>query len=444
MNILSPKETLERVRQLARHYVLYSNTPPADAKAFTEYVRELFLLIGTGLITALGVGAVLVWPTDRLLFSAMPALVDALSDWRQVMVTLTASTVLLLRIKVVQRYAYPLVLLSTALAEFYSGYRFANLGLVFQGMSICFLFMLVPLPMGLAARSFAAMWMQGWFIAGTLLRAPAVATDPIFAFFVTYCGLAIFSTMLFGHVVFHLTRNNFLQKRAIGQANEKSEKLLLNILPRSIADRLKEEPQAIADRLGEVTVLFADIAGFTPLSESLAPEELVHLLNRIFSEFDTMVDALGLEKIKTIGDAYMVAGGLPVPRLDHAEAVAELALRMREAASRFVAPDGRSVEMRIGLHTGPVVAGVIGVKKFSYDLWGDTVNTASRMESHGQPGTITVSQTTRQRLGERYTFEARGPVKVKGKGEMELFFLTGRATSAKAPQPAQALAADAS
>ncbi len=206
---------------------------------------------------------------------------------------------------------------------------------------------------------------------------------------------------------------------------EKSEALLLNILPSAIAHRLKQETDSIADSFADATVLFADIVGFTELSCFVAPIDLVKLLNRIFSAFDQLAEKHGLEKIKTIGDAYMVVGGLPTPRADHVEAVAEMALDMQQAITDFNAETGETFSIRIGINTGPVVAGVIGIKKFIYDLWGDTVNTASRMESHGIPGYIQVTQATYERLRDNYLFKERGIIQVKGKGEMMTYLLIG-------------------
>lgn len=216
--------------------------------------------------------------------------------------------------------------------------------------------------------------------------------------------------------------------RQIQTEQEKSEQLLLNVLPKPIADRLKQGQQTIADNFSEVTVLFADIVGFTELSAALAPTDLVELLNQIFSEFDHLVEQHQLEKIKTIGDAYLVVGGLPTPRPDHAEAIADLALSMQKAITRFTLPgyplhSDNSLKMRIGINTGPVGAGVIGTSKFAYDLWGDTVNTASRMESHGVPGQIQVSAITYELLKDHYRFQSRGTIDVKGKGEMMAYLL---------------------
>jgi adenylate cyclase len=208
---------------------------------------------------------------------------------------------------------------------------------------------------------------------------------------------------------------------------EQSERLLLNILPGPIAARLKQEHVLIAESFADVTVLFADIVDFTPLAARVAPAELVGILNDIFSRFDELAEWHGLEKIKTIGDAYMVVGGLPLSRPDHAEAVAEMAIDMQQAIDEFSTERGEPFELRIGISSGPAIAGVIGTKKFSYDLWGDTVNTASRMEALGQGGRIHVSAATYEHLREQYQFAERGPLQVKGKGEMITYFLTGRA-----------------
>jgi class 3 adenylate cyclase len=202
-----------------------------------------------------------------------------------------------------------------------------------------------------------------------------------------------------------------------------SERLLLNVLPEPIAKRLKEKPEIIADSFASVTILFADIVGFTKVSTRISAPKLVELLNEIFSAFDELAIHHGLEKIKTIGDAYMVVGGLPVERPDHAAAIAEMALDMQEAIARIDIQHREAFCMRIGIHTGPVVAGVIGTNKFIYDLWGDAVNLASRMESHGIPGCIQVSEATYNLLQDKYIFEKRGSIPVKGRGDMTTYLL---------------------
>lgn len=214
---------------------------------------------------------------------------------------------------------------------------------------------------------------------------------------------------------------------------EKTDRLLRNVLPPSIAERLKSGETTIAERYEQVTVLFADIVGFTELSSRLPPELLVDNLNRIFSRFDELTRRHGLEKIKTIGDCYMVVSGLPEPRRDHAENLAAMALELQAClaslGNELLFPQGMdrsALRMRIGLHSGPVVAGVIGTQKYAYDLWGDTVNTASRMESHGTPGQIHCSEAVYQLLHETFVFSAGEEIQVKGKGRMRTYFLTGR------------------
>ena len=215
-------------------------------------------------------------------------------------------------------------------------------------------------------------------------------------------------------------------KGALDAEHARSEGLLLNVLPAPVAERLKRSDGVIADGFDEVTVLFADIVGFTPLSASLTPGEVVTMLNGVFTAFDHLVDSGGLEKIKTIGDAYMVAAGVPVPRADHAAAVADLALAMRAELARLRAEVDAPLDIRIGIDTGPVVAGVIGKRKFIYDLWGDTVNTASRMESHGTAGEIQVTERAWQLLRDTHRLRERGVIEVKGKGPMRTYFLDAR------------------
>ncbi len=214
---------------------------------------------------------------------------------------------------------------------------------------------------------------------------------------------------------------------ALRAEQEVSERLLLNILPSAIAEQLKrDDPGALAERLDNVTILFADIVDFTPLAAQLPPLEVVSILNHVFSAFDRLTEELGLEKIKTIGDAYMVAAGVPIPRDDHAEVIIEMALAMRKALKQINQDTGYPLQIRIGINTGTVVAGVIGLKKFSYDLWGDAVNIASRMESQGFAGKIQVTEATYQHLKEKYHFEPWGNVKIKGRGRMLTYLLISR------------------
>ncbi|MBI2568411.1 MAG: hypothetical protein HYV63_15420 [Candidatus Schekmanbacteria bacterium] len=264
-------------------------------------------------------------------------------------------------------------------------------------------------------------------------------------------GTALFSALtfwiLFANVVGGLicrqteqyARQEFLQARTIEaqretirREQERSERLLLNILPESVAARLKAGENRVADGYEMVTVLFADIVDFTVLSQQLTPDAVVKLLNDLFTRFDEVAAAQGVEKIKTVGDAYMAVSGLPSPRADHARAIAETALALQRVAQEVRERTGMPIALRIGAHSGPVVAGVIGSSKLAYDLWGDTVNTASRMESHGCPGELHVTAATYELLRRDYDCIERGVVEVKGKGPMRTYLVRGRrATGAR-------------
>lgn len=244
--------------------------------------------------------------------------------------------------------------------------------------------------------------------------------------FCLICDISVFLYERLQRAEFSARRELEAAYQTLALERERSERLLLNILPKAIAERLKRENSIIADQFSEATVLFADIVGFTQLSSKISASELVILLNCMFSMFDELTERHGAEKIKTIGDAYMVAAGLPTHRSDHAQAIANLALDMQKAIAQFNGEQNQSFSIRIGINTGPVVAGVIGLKRFIYDLWGDTVNIASRMESHGLAGGIQVSEATYQCLKEQYLFEKRGVIQVKGRGEMTTYLLIGK------------------
>jgi class 3 adenylate cyclase len=214
---------------------------------------------------------------------------------------------------------------------------------------------------------------------------------------------------------------------ALRRERAKSDRLLYQMLPVGVAERLREHPGPIADLVPEVTVLFADLVGFTPMSLHVAPDEMIGLLNRLFADFDRLAQAHGVEKITTLGDGYIAAAGVPAPRADHAEAAADLALDLLDAVARVAEDVGRDLRIRIGINTGgPVVAGVVGTTRYLYSIIGDAMNTASRMESHGLPGRIQVSESTYERLRDQYTFEDRGLIEVKGKGPMHAYLLVGR------------------
>jgi len=265
--------------------------------------------------------------------------------------------------------------------------------------------------------AFAAVVVVSALFDGTLARSiaplPAPAQTALFAF--NLCGVAVVVTLVLTY---------FRNQR--DQAMDRSERLLLNVLPPEIAERLKRQEYPIADRFDEVTVLFADMVGFTERSAAEPPEVTVGVLNAFLTAFDQLADRHRLRPIRTIGDSYLVVGGLPVPRPDHAEAVADMALDMLAEVKVLNARNGWAVSFRIGVNTGPAMAAVVGHHRFTYDVWSDAVNIASRMESSGTPGRVQVAEETYRRLRSRYDFEPRGQIEVKGKGAMTTYFLVGR------------------
>jgi adenylate cyclase len=276
-------------------------------------------------------------------------------------------------------------------------------------------FLVVFLGSGIAGEVIGPIWdpLPRWF------------TSTMLALNIAVGGTIVFTLL----AVFASQRRAALAALRVEQ--EKAENLLLNILPRSIADKLKAQTQPIADQFESASILFADVVDFTPWSERLSPVEVVGYLDRLFSHFDVLAERYGLEKIKTIGDCYMVAAGVPTPRPDHARALALMALDMLEAMRSNDDVEQLGLELRVGINSGPVVAGVIGRKRFLYDLWGDAVNTASRMESHGTPGRIQVTRATYELLADEFECEPRGTISVKGKGELEAWYLVGPASESR-------------
>lgn len=274
-----------------------------------------------------------------------------------------------------------------------------------------------------------------YYLADTLMTTlPKVPTQTTIFFFAL--NFAAVSTIVYLLLRYSATEKQRAQAcleetfRMLQIEQDRSERLLLNILPGAIAERLKNSNQTIADGFADVTVMFADIVNFTKVAEGLTPQQVFTMLNKIFSSFDELAEKYGMEKIKTIGDAYMCVAGIPLSTADHVERAAHMALDMLDAVDSFNEQSAYKLQLRIGLDTGAGVAGVIGKRKFIYDLWGDTVNTANRMESQGVAGRIQVTEATRWRLHDPFIFEERGTIELKGKDPMNTWFLIGRSGGA--------------
>jgi len=291
--------------------------------------------------------------------------------------------------------------------------------------------MLVPLVAMLSSRPREAIpWVVAYFvlIGFTGLVEPMVfpdsglnAADALFQYSFNLINI---SALLFLVVLYFIRQKNRAYE-LLQEEERKSEDLLLKVLPKEVAPILRSGKKTIAEQFESASILYADIVGFTPMSERMAPDEMIALLDEIFSSFDEIIDKYDLEKIRTIGDNYMVVSGAPRRRSDHAQALARAALEMADYARLIPPQDGEKVEFRIGMNSGPVVGGVIGQSRFHYDVWGDAVNTASRMESHGVPGRIQITSHTQEMLADDFIFERRGFTEVKGKGRMETWYLVG-------------------
>lgn len=294
-------------------------------------------------------------------------------------------------------------------------------GLIESGLSPLFAF-IIGLAALIAFGVRSALWWFGAFF-GSVVFSLVISdwVDPIYAIpdpsFDVAFNLTATTFLILAVLIYFIRQRDRFQKE--------SDDLLHNILPDDIARRLKASSSMIADSYDSASVLFADVVDFTPMTAVMPPEDLVGLLNHLFSRFDRLVEELGLEKIKTVGDEYMVASGIPAARPDHAQAIAELALRMREClvTDRF---DGHQLRMRIGINSGSVIAGVVGTHKFAYDLWGDAVNTASRMESEGVEGSIQISEATYRLIKDEFMCDPRGSIPIKGKGSMKTYLLVSR------------------
>jgi class 3 adenylate cyclase len=293
-----------------------------------------------------------------------------------------------------------------------------------SGYIIATLYLLIFVPMGFVASSGLA-WFCTVIFAVIIPLSRTIALGSLLTVYAQFIAANLVGMFVL-YWMERFRRLDFLNLRRIADERSRHHALLARILPRGVIERLERGEQRIADEFPESTVLFADIVGFTELSSRHKPAEIVEFLNVVFGRFDELVERHAVEKIKTIGDAYMVAGGVPDRRPGHVEAIANLALDMIAETTRMLGPDGKPLQIRIGIHSGPLIAGVIGESRFGYDLWGNTVNTASRMESHGAPSCIQVSDSVYRRLKDKFALEPQGEIEIKGKGAMITWHLIGR------------------
>jgi class 3 adenylate cyclase len=412
--ILEPRETwLERIPRWSKRLGTIGTRPEDDEE---EILRKASVILTMSLITALATVWVAIYGALGLFTSAaIPFAYQVISATSLLLLARTNGFNWYLRSQMT------LMLLLPVLLQFSLGGFVASGGVILWSLSaplVALVFARRPLP---------------WFVAYvTLLAVSGFAEGALIPASMPVAVRNTFYVLNIGGVstVVYALLRYFM--RGLVSERKKSEALLLNVLPAPIARRLKGGERPLADYVEEAAVLFADLVDFTPLAERMDPDALVELLDELFSRFDAIADRRGLEKIKTVGDAYMIVGGLPNPSPNAAQDVAEMALEMQDLVARLPTPTGEPLRLRIGIDIGPVVAGVIGRRKFSYDLWGDTVNTASRMESHGVAGRIQVTSRAYERLQSRYEFTAREPLTIKGKGNLVPYLLEGRRDSAKA------------
>ncbi|HTL31496.1 MAG TPA: adenylate/guanylate cyclase domain-containing protein [Kofleriaceae bacterium] len=419
------------VVQLLRHYVLQADRTADDEAAFDRWSRERFVDILRVVGAVFSALMLITWVGDLRFRGADQRIFDAFVIWRSVGIVMLLPMAFIHRLPVLRNHPMPVAMLVYLCVVTAIGYSMGRIGgldspwfyVLYATSWVTVIFPIRPVSRLLACVLTALAGVLGYFVPfPEHFRHPHVEVPLI--------NLATFTIVaaMIGHVVHHLLRDNFFAHREAEAERARAERLLHATLPEPIARRLhaQKRPGPLGDRFEDVTVLFADIVGFTGMSQRVSAEVLVRFLNQLFTKFDRVAEQHGLEKIKTLGDGYVVAGGLPEPRADHAAAVAEMALDLIAIADAMTTPEGERVQLRIGIQSGPAVAGVIGVKKLTYDIWGDTVNTAARLESHGVPGRIQVGDAFYQRMRDRYHFESRGEIDVKGKGTLTAYFLVGR------------------
>ncbi|MCA9717050.1 MAG: adenylate/guanylate cyclase domain-containing protein [Myxococcales bacterium] len=408
-----------------------------DERWFNAHCNRLTAEFAKLMGWIIAIVTLLFWPTDALMFPDDARMLDFFNFWRAWILGLSVFTVLGMHfLSLLTRHATVAISLIIVAGSGICGFAVARLGDFGEPFYACgYLLSMATIPIvcSIAPRVLVNVAITLAYAIPYVVAHPSFLGTPYAGATFLFHAFAAIASAAVGHSLYFLIRSNFRQQEKLAdqaeelaRAREKSERLLLNILPQPVARQLKDGAATVADAYDDITVMFIDICGFTALSDQSRPVEIVQMLNNVFSRFDGLVEHRALEKIKTIGDAYMVAGGLPETCEDHPNAIAALALDILDAAQTLRDPNGAPLRVRVGAHVGPVVAGVIGRKKFIYDLWGDTVNTASRMESTGQPGAAQISEALYRRLAPDFLCERRGAITIKGKGEMTTYFLRGR------------------
>lgn len=411
---------------------LLSDVSDEDRKAFHVYYRETLEELLRVWLWWHAIVLMLSWPLEFLLFSR--EIIVTYTIWRlgQFLIIIFAlidyNTTHFLKNNITFSYFF-LVSLVIVLTGFLFG-RVTSIGSPWFNVIYALPFLCLIPDVRMTTRILTAMYFSFlYLISFSLSNSSSIEIQAV----TNVIFLLFYDVILAGvvtHLFFNLFKKSFLVQKELEKERERSEELLLNILPKEIAGELKNSNQMVADGYDEATVLFADIVNFTPLAEELSPSSVVTLLDDIMSSFDRIVESYDVEKIKTVGDEYFLVGGIPRKIDNHAIQTAEISIKMMNDIQKYKRKKGTPFNLRVGLHTGPVVAGVIGSEKFVYDCWGDTVNVGSRMESQGVPGKIQVTSATKKAIqdqvnGEKlFDFEKRGLISVKGKGEISTYFLS--------------------
>jgi class 3 adenylate cyclase len=420
---------LDTIDEVTSKYIFFEDRSDDENRRFQTYIHGLMSRLSKPLLLAIFFLILLTWPGDYYLFKD-ESIRRAYFWWRLTGLSGIALILLAgyLSDRVEENFMF-LICLGAVGFNFMSGYFFSlATGFGDPWFSVIYTLpaMTILIPVKLVSRIVLTFSFPLLCFLGYLVNQPIAELSYPTMQVLLMSGNCI-SIIMLGHGIYVIIRQNYFQSIELEEERKKSDKLLKNTLPEPVVERLKRGDE-ISDRFDEVTVLFADIVDFTPLADELEAREVVHLLDDIFSAFDGLVRDRNVEKIKTIGDEYFVASGVPEPVDDHAIECAELALGMQDALTEFAHHDRSSFSLRIGINTGSLVGGIIGENRFAYDVWGDIVNVASRMESQGKPDRIQVTPTTKDTISKqdskgKFTFTERDPLEIKGKGNMTTYFL---------------------